>query len=85
MEANAVVFTVADRGRGIPASEQAHIFEKFYRGRDMRERIPGTGMGLAIAREIVRAHKGEIRVSSELGEGAQFLFTLPLAKAGGTH
>lgn len=85
VEANAMVIAVADCGRGIPSSEQARIFDKFYRGRDMRERIPGTGMGLAIAREIVRAHHGEIRVVSIPGEGAQFLFTLPLAKAGETH
>jgi two-component system, OmpR family, sensor histidine kinase KdpD len=85
VESNAMEISVADCGRGIPASEQARVFEKFYRGREMRERIPGTGMGLAIAREIVRAHGGEIRVESNPGEGALFLFTLPLAKGGEAH
>jgi two-component system sensor histidine kinase KdpD len=85
VEGNVLVFGVADRGRGIPISEQSRIFDKFYRGREMREQIPGTGMGLAIAREIVRAHGGELRVESKPGQGAQFLFTLPLAKGGETH
>jgi two-component system, OmpR family, sensor histidine kinase KdpD len=73
-----VLITVADSGPGVPEHERSRIFEKFYRGRAARERIPGTGMGLAIAREIVKAHGGEIWVDSRPGAGASFSFTLPL-------
>jgi two-component system sensor histidine kinase KdpD len=51
-----VSISVADRGPGIDDMEQSLIFEKFYRGRDQRYRIQGTGMGLAIAKAIVEAH-----------------------------
>jgi two-component system sensor histidine kinase KdpD len=68
---------IRNSGPGIPKNEQAAIFEKFYRSRDARRRIAGTGMGLAIAREIVEAHNGRIWVDSQPGEGAEFCFTLP--------
>lgn len=74
-----VAVSVADQGPGIPVQEQSHIFEKFYRSREHRHLIPGTGMGLAIAREIIRAHGGKIWVNSEPGKGSEFLFTLPVA------
>jgi two-component system sensor histidine kinase KdpD len=74
-----VTFSLEDRGPGISEKEQRKIFEKFYRGKEQRERIPGTGMGLAIAREIVRAHNGRIWVESEPGKGAKFSFSLPRA------
>lgn len=77
-DGNAVI-TVADEGAGVPEHEKTHIFEKFYRGRAAREKIPGTGMGLAIVQKIVRAHGGEIWVDSEAGQGARFSFTLPLS------
>jgi len=73
------VITVTDHGNGVPQHERTRIFDKFYRGRGARERIPGTGMGLAIAREIVKAHGGEIWVDSHSGQGAEFSFTLPLS------
>lgn len=75
----AVAISVADCGPGIPKQEQAHIFDKFYRSTEHRGLIPGTGMGLAIAREIVHAHGGKIWVESEPGKGSEFTFTLPLA------
>ena len=71
--------SVADRGPGIDDFEQALIFDKFYRGRNQRLLVQGTGMGLAIARAIVEAHGGEIGVTSQLGHGSVFYFTLPLA------
>jgi two-component system sensor histidine kinase KdpD len=74
-----VIFTLEDHGPGISEKEQRRIFEKFYRGKDQRELIPGTGMGLTIAREIVRAHNGRIWVESEPGKGAKFSFSLPRA------
>jgi two-component system sensor histidine kinase KdpD len=71
--------SVADRGPGIDDFEQALIFDKFYRGRNQRMRVQGTGMGLAIAKAIVEAHGGTIGVTSQLGHGSVFYFTLPVA------
>ena len=76
----AVRITVKDCGPGIPQAEVQRVFEKYYRGRN-NDRIPGTGMGLAIARDIVRAHGGEIGVSSTLGQGSEFFFTLPVVNS----
>jgi two-component system sensor histidine kinase KdpD len=72
--------SVADRGAGIDAIEQSMIFDKFYRGQGQRNRVSGTGMGLAIARAIVNAHGGTISVTSQLGHGSVFTFTLPVAR-----
>ncbi len=69
---------VADRGAGIDDLEQAMIFDKFYRGRERRGLIPGTGMGLAIVRAIVEAHHGKITCTSQMGHGSVFSFTLPI-------
>jgi len=71
--------SVADQGRGIDQREAAHIFEKFYRGRDHRFQVEGTGMGLPIAKAIVEAHGGTIGVVSQPGQGSVFTFSLPLA------
>jgi two-component system sensor histidine kinase KdpD len=72
-----LVTSVADRGQGIEEFEQAMIFEKFYRGQQQRERSQGTGMGLSIAKAIVEAHGGSIGVTSQLGHGSVFHFSLP--------
>jgi len=72
-----VDISVADRGPGIDDMEQSLVFEKFYRGRDQRYRVQGTGMGLAIAKAIVEAHGGTIGVTSQLGSGSVFHFTVP--------
>lgn len=71
--------SVADRGEGIDGLEQTLIFDKFYRGRDLRYRVQGTGMGLAICKAIVEAHGGKIGVTSQVGSGSVFHFSLPLA------
>lgn len=73
-----VEFYVQDFGPGIPYEHQRRIFERFYRVDKARSRESGgTGLGLSIARHIVNAHGGDIRVESELGHGAMFVFTLP--------
>jgi two-component system sensor histidine kinase KdpD len=69
---------VADQGPGIDETEAALIFEKFYRGKDQRFRVDGTGMGLPIARAIVEAHGGTLSVVSRPGHGSVFTFSLPL-------
>lgn len=71
-----VQVTVSDTGKGIPPEDVPHLFERFYRaanGRNMR----GYGLGLAITREIVRSHGGDIWATSEQGRGTSFVFTLP--------
>jgi two-component system sensor histidine kinase KdpD len=73
-----IITSVADRGPGIDPFEQGLIFDKFYRGRGQRFAAHGTGMGLAIAKVIVEAHRGHIEVVSQLGQGAVFSFSLPL-------
>ena len=70
--------SVADQGAGIDDMEQVLIFDKFYRGKNQRHRVQGTGMGLAIARAIVEAHGGKIGVTSQLGCGSVFYFLLPV-------
>ena len=74
-----VFFRVADVGPGIEKAEIDQIFTKFYRGKSQRHRVPGTGMGLPVAKAIVEAHGGTLEVSSELGRGSTFTFTLPKA------
>jgi len=68
--------SVADRGPGIPEPDRKHIFERFWRGRDVSR--PGAGLGLAIVSEIVRAHHGEIQVTEVSLGGASILMKLPL-------
>lgn len=70
--------TVADTGSGIPAQDVPHLFERFYRANGARSQ-KGYGLGLAISREIVRAHGGEIWATSEAERGTTFVFTLPTA------
>jgi two-component system sensor histidine kinase KdpD len=74
-----LMVSIADRGPGIDDFDQSLIFEKFYRGRNHRLQVQGTGMGLAIAKAIVELHGGEIGVTSQPGHGSVFYFTLPLA------
>ncbi len=78
-----VTISVKDCGPGIPEKETGRIFEKFYRVAN-GARVPGAGMGLAIAREIVQAHDGKIWVESRPGQGSEFFFTLPCLEKDGT-
>ncbi len=67
-------------GPGVPDSERSRVFEKFYRGAAASRQVAGTGMGLAIVRQILRAHGGDIRLESTEGQGAEFILTLPMGK-----
>jgi two-component system phosphate regulon sensor histidine kinase PhoR len=74
-----VIFTVSDTGIGIPQADQPRIFERFYRVDAARSReVGGTGLGLAIAKHLVEVHGGRIWVESEVGQGSQFHFSVPL-------
>jgi signal transduction histidine kinase len=75
----AVSISVRDHGPGLTELEQSRVFDKFYRGRYDRSAVQGTGMGLSIAKEILEAHGGSIRVESVLGQGS--LFTIVLRSA----
>jgi signal transduction histidine kinase len=69
---------VADQGPGIPESEHARIFERFYRiGNELRRETQGAGIGLAIVKHTVDAHGGRIEVDSQPGQGATFVLILP--------
>jgi len=73
-----VCFTIADTGPGLTPEQAAHIFERFYRTDDARQRDRGgSGLGLAITQELVRLHGGRIWVESIPGQGSAFCFELP--------
>jgi signal transduction histidine kinase len=72
-----VCFAVVDTGPGIPADQLPHIFSRFWQARAADKR--GIGLGLAIARGIVEAHRGRIWVESDVGQGSAFYFTVPVA------
>lgn len=75
---SSVEVSVRDSGEGIHPRDIPHIFDRFYRGEKSRNRgTGGAGLGLAIARGIVRAHGGDILVESKPGKGTQFTFTIP--------
>ena len=77
--AHGVSIRVLDCGQGIDPGELDRIFEKFYRGRRVKGRTEGTGMGLAIAKGIIEAHGGRIRAENRRGGGA--LISIDLAEA----
>lgn len=78
-----LVIEVRDSGIGISEEDQQHVFEKFYRANDPRlGDITGSGLGLALAHEIIRLHGGELSVESELNEGSTFRVVLPIAAEG---
>ncbi len=75
-KANKVVISVKDTGRGIPEEYIPHIFEKFVQVKDGDFEVRGTGLGLAVVKEIIQAHSGDIWCESRLDVGSSFTFTL---------
>ena len=73
------VVRVQDYGEGIPEGDLPFIFERFRRGGNVEHRIPGTGIGLAGARQIVELHGGTILAESRVGEGSTFTVQLPFS------
>lgn len=81
-DAAALTVAVTDDGIGIREDEQELVFERFYRAKDRRiANITGSGIGLALARQVARLHGGDITVKSQIDKGSTFTLTLPLSQA----
>jgi PAS domain S-box-containing protein len=81
-EGSTVQMTVRDTGTGIPADEIPHLFERFHRVKCARGRsYEGSGIGLALVQELVKLHRGGVRIESELDRGSRFIVSIPLGKA----
>jgi signal transduction histidine kinase len=78
-EQNGICIVVRDHGKGIPQKDQARIFERFERAISENE-VSGMGLGLYISQSIAHLHGGEIRLKSEVDEGAEFSVALPMEK-----
>ncbi|MEK6154010.1 tetratricopeptide repeat protein [Flavobacteriaceae bacterium 3-367] len=77
-----LAISVSDTGTGIPEQELEHIFDRFYQASNAdAEDVTGTGIGLALIKELVELHKGSVKVKSEVGKGSTFQVLLPLGKA----
>jgi signal transduction histidine kinase len=77
-ESDQLLIEVADQGIGIPASEQARVFDKFYRiSTGLVHDRKGTGLGLTLVKHIVDAHRGAVRLTSAPGKGSRFTIELP--------
>ncbi|HBE79535.1 MAG TPA: hypothetical protein DDW65_17420, partial [Firmicutes bacterium] len=75
-----ILVSVKDTGIGIPKEYQTKIFDKFVQIKNNDQYTSGAGLGLAIVRDIIKAHGGKIWVESQLGEGSTFWFTIPVAE-----
>lgn len=75
-----ILFSVTDEGIGIPEDSFGKIFSMFYRGDVGGKHSEGTGLGLAVCKSVLDAHKGEIWVESEVGKGSRFTFSIPLKR-----
>jgi len=80
-EEGQIILSVKDTGVGIPAADQPHIFEKFYRASNAPKNTQGAGLGLAIVKTIVDNHEGRIWVESTPGQGTTFYVVLPVYKS----
>ena len=72
---------VGDTGVGVPGDEQAHIFERFYRGQNNTPECTGTGLGLAIVQELIAQHGGRVTLKSKVGQGSVFVLQFSLAQS----
>jgi two-component system, OmpR family, sensor histidine kinase BaeS len=83
-DAKQAVLTVTDTGTGIPVDELPRIFDRFWRGRQAAQ-LSGSGIGLAVAAELARAHDGQLTARSQLGVGTELTLTLPRASLRDLH
>lgn len=72
-----VRLSIRDSGPGVAPEDLEHIFKRFYRATSFKDKVRGSGLGLYICEQIIRAHRGEIEVKSSKGRGAEFIITLP--------
>ena len=79
LEEESLVVSVLNEGEPLSESEQSRIFDKFYRGQNVRRQVAGTGMGLSVARDILRAHGGEVYLADSNCSGTKFVLAIPLA------
>lgn len=84
-ETGTLLITVADKGIGIAPEEQKHLFSSFYRVRSTSHDLPGTGLGLALVKELVDLYGGTIRLESKVSEGTTIIVSLPATVAKLTH
>ncbi|MDJ0674336.1 MAG: ATP-binding protein, partial [Calothrix sp. MO_167.B42] len=77
VDGNLVCFWVRDTGEGIAQSDRTKIFERFARATNSRRRSEGAGLGLSIVKAIAEAHRGGVKLQSELGQGSIFTIFLP--------
>jgi signal transduction histidine kinase len=80
-ELNRVKLKVSDNGPGISPSDQLKVFEKFYRAKSSRK-VPGTGLGLYLAKHIIETHEGTLELNALHAHGAQFIVSLPKLESG---
>jgi two-component system phosphate regulon sensor histidine kinase PhoR len=74
-----IKIAVEDKGLGIAKKDLPHVFEPFYRSASVvDEQIHGNGLGLSLVKQTVEAHKGEVKVKSEIGSGSKFTIYLPM-------
>lgn len=76
-----VLFEIKDNGIGITPEEQARLFQPYHRVEQDRQKFPGIGLGLAVAKQIIEAHKGKIWLTSQPGQGSTFNFRIPFNKS----
>jgi len=76
-----ICISVQDTGKGIPQHQLENIFDRFYQASDGAKTVQGTGIGLALVKEIIMLHHGEIEVNSQEGKGTEFVVRLPLGKS----
>ncbi|MCL0060367.1 PAS domain S-box protein [Dehalococcoidia bacterium] len=82
IESTELVVEIEDQGIGISSEEQARLFEPYHRIEQDRQALPGLGLGLVISKQIVEAHGGRLWLTSELGQGSTFCFSLPVTESG---
>jgi len=82
-EGHRLIFSVIDTGIGISSEDQKYLFTRFFRvDSSLTQEVGGSGLGLSICKSIINLHGGEIWIESELGQGSNFSFSLPLAVKG---
>ncbi|GIO27060.1 sensor histidine kinase [Ornithinibacillus bavariensis] len=77
-ESDQIMITISDNGVGMDESTKQHLFDRFYRGTNTDERVEGTGLGMSIALQIAKLHKGDFQVESEENEGTTISVSLPI-------